>query len=224
MQIHKVIRSKFLKSWSDQVFLCPFVVRIECCWIAKFDYQWDADQGIHHLRSCSVCPPIPGKDRQPAGVLCKDLDDMLKYHTASEAVSLTDLLLMSGSTSPPPGFHMLVQYVATFCHLHSVPLAQPQLRRHDQQILDISQARILAHGHKSLVVQLGEENAVYKVQCSQGRSLLRVCSRTYMHKKALHLLLQVLVCRCTINGSPMVLSQQCMLCRLHNSGWLRMNS
>jgi len=140
MQIHKVIRSKFLKSWSDQVFLCPFVVRIECCWIAKFDYQWDADQGIHHLRSCSVCPPIPGKDRQPAGVLCKDLDDMLKYHTASEAVSLTDLLLMSGSTSPPPGFHMLVQYVATLCHLHSVPLAQPQLRRYDQQILDISQA------------------------------------------------------------------------------------
>ena len=116
--------------------------------------------------SCSVCPPIPGKDMQPASVLCKDLDDMLKYFSASEPVSLTDLLLMTGSATPTPGFHMLVQYVATLCHLQSVPVVQPQLRFYDQQTLDISQARILAHGHKSLVVQLGEENAVYKVHCT----------------------------------------------------------
>ena len=164
MQIHKVIKSKFLKAGSDQVFLCPFVVRIECCWIAKFDYQWDADQGKHHLRSCSVCPPIPGKDFHPAGVLCRHLDDMLEHFHAATAVSLSDLLLVSGDPSPPPGFHMLVQYVATLCHLHSVPIVQPQLCCEDGHLLDISQARILSHGHKSLVVQLGDANFVYKVR------------------------------------------------------------
>ena len=116
--------------------------------------------------SCSVCPPIPGKDVQPESVLCQELDDMLKHISATEAVSLTDLLLMAGSASSTPGFHMLVQYVATICHLQSVPVVQPQLRLHDQQTLDVSQVHILAHGQKSLVVQLGRENAVYKVQCT----------------------------------------------------------
>ena len=159
MQIHKVIRSKFLKPGSDGEFLCAFVVRIECWWFAKLDYHWDADCDTHRLESCSVCPPIPDNDQQPAGVLCHNLDDMLKHYTASRAVSLTDLLLMSDSTLPPPGFHMLVQYVATLCHLSSVAPVQPRLRRHDQQIVNISQAQILAHGHKSLVIQLGEEDA-----------------------------------------------------------------
>ena len=177
LQLHKVLRSRFLRPGQDQVFFCPFIVRIECCWIAKFDYEWVADLGRHRLMSCSVCPPIPGKDVQPEGVLCQELDDMLKHISGSEAVSLTDLLLMTGSASPTPGFHMLVQYVATLCHLQSVPVVQPQLRLHDQQTLDISQVRILAHGHKSLVVQLGTENAVYKVQCTCTiQSVSRVCA------------------------------------------------
>ena len=109
LQLHKVLRSKFLRPGRDHVFLCPFIVRVECCWIAKFEYQWDAGLGTHRLMSWSVCPPVPGKDVQPEGVLCHALDDMLKHVSASEAVSLTDLLSMAGSVSPTPGFHMLVQ-------------------------------------------------------------------------------------------------------------------
>ena len=83
---------------------------------------------------------------------------------------------MAGDPAPTPGFHMLVRYVATLCHLHSVPKVQFQLKLHNQQTLDTSQARVLAHGHKSLVLQLGNEDAVYKVRpshadvciCSQG--------------------------------------------------------
>ena len=112
----------------------------------------------------------------PSGVLCKHLDDILTYFGASASVSLTDLLLMGGDTAPTPGFHMLVQFVTTLCHRHSIPTAQFQLKPHNQQTLDTLQARVLAHGHKSLVLQLGNEDAVYKVRyshadvciCSQG--------------------------------------------------------
>ena len=112
----------------------------------------------------------------PSGVLCKHLDDMLTYFGASASVSLTDLLLMAGNPAPTPGFHMLVQYVATLCHLHSVPKVQFQLRLHNQQTLDTSQAHVLAHGHghKSLMLQLGNEDAVYKVRYAHAD----VCIRT----------------------------------------------
>lgn len=176
LQIHKIIRARYLTSGSDQVFLCPFVVRIECCWLAKFDYQWGANAGKHHLRSCSVCPPIPVGAERPASVLCNDLDSVLSYFTATEAVSLTDLLLMAGSASPTPSFHMLVQYVATLCRLHSVPQTQPQLRRQDQQVLDISELSVLVHGHKSLVVHLGDdEKYVYKVLLTHSRQHSVLC-------------------------------------------------
>jgi hypothetical protein len=54
----------------------------------------------------------------PYGVLCKQLDDVLTYFGASDSVSWNDMLLMAGDASPTPGFLMLVQYVATLCHLH----------------------------------------------------------------------------------------------------------
>lgn len=155
-----------LSSGRDQVFFCPLIVRIECCWIARFDYEWDSESRTHHLRSCCVCPTIPAKAMTPNGLLCNQLDDMLTYLGASDSVSLTHMLLMAGDASPTPGFLMLVQYIATLCHLHSVPIVQLQFKLHNQQTLDISQANALAYGHKSLVVQLGVEDAVYKVQCT----------------------------------------------------------
>ena len=89
---------------------------------------------------------------------------MLTHFAAQDIVSLTDMLLMAGDASPTPGFLMLVQYVATLCHLHSIAIVQLQFKLHNQQTLDISQAHVLAYGHKSLVVQLGVEDAVYKVR------------------------------------------------------------
>ncbi|DBB03418.1 TPA: hypothetical protein ACH3X3_010780 [Trebouxia sp. C0006] len=161
-KLHKVIRAKYLSPGRDQVFFCPFIVRIECCWIAKFEYDWDNETETHRLRSCCFCPPIPAKELPPYGVLCKQLDDMLTHFGAQDIVSLTDVLLMAGDASPTPGFLMLVQYVATLCHLHSIAIVQLQFKLHNQQTLDISQAHVLAYGHKSLVVQLGVEDAVYK--------------------------------------------------------------
>ncbi len=116
------------------------------------------------------------------GVLCKQLDDVLMYYRASDSVSLTDMLLMAGDASPTPGFLMLVQYVATLCHLHSIAIVQLQFRLYNQQTLDVSQAHVLAYGHKSLVVQLGVEDAVYKVQCTHALlSLVRICSQGIHH-------------------------------------------
>lgn len=126
------------------------------------------------MRSCCVCPPIPAKESPPYGVLCKQLDDMLTHFGAQDIVSLTDILLMAGDASPTPGFLMLVQYVATLCHLHSIAIVQLQFKLHSQQPLDISQAHVLAYGHKSLVVQLGVEDAVYKVSCTHAQ-LFFVC-------------------------------------------------
>lgn len=112
--------------------------------------SWDYAESAHQFQQ-KPCHLV---------VLCKHLDDMLTYYGASASVSLTDLLLMTGEPAPTPGFHMLVQYVATLCQLHSVPKVQFQLKLHNQQTLDTSQAHVLAHGHKSLVLQLGN------VRCS----------------------------------------------------------
>ncbi len=107
-----VIKTKYLRSGRDQTFFCPFVVCIECCWIARFEYNWDNETGEHRLRSCCVCPAIPAKDVAPDGTLCRRPDDDVStYLWDSDSVSLTDMLLMSCDASPPPGFLMLVQYV-----------------------------------------------------------------------------------------------------------------
>ena len=163
LQIHKVIRTRFLTPGRDQVFLCTFVVRIECCWIARLDYKWDPDSCQHDLATCCVCPAIPASRLPPSSVLCNRLDDMLDLLFDRDHISLTDLLLMSGSASPTPGFVMLVRYVASLCQLHSIPIAQPRFRLYNNQTLDFSQAQVLAYGHKSLVVRVGQEDAVYKV-------------------------------------------------------------
>jgi len=129
---------------------------------------WNSDTGEHRLRSCCVCPAIPAKDTPPDGTLCKRLDDVLTCLWESDSVSLTDMLLMTGDASPTPGFIMLVQYVASLCHLHSIPTVQLQFKLHNQQTLDVSQAHVLAYGHKSMVVQLGVEDAVYKVHSTHA--------------------------------------------------------
>ncbi|DBA81243.1 TPA: hypothetical protein ACH3X2_007055 [Trebouxia sp. C0005] len=94
---------------------------------------------------------------------CKHLDDVLTYLGASDSVSLTDMLLMAGDASPTPGFCMLVQYAATLCHLHAIPVVQLQFKMYNQQALDVSQAQVLVYGHKTMLVQLGVEDAVYKI-------------------------------------------------------------
>ena len=111
------------------------------------------------------------------GVLCKHLEDVLMYYGAADSVSLTGMPLMAGRCVSTLGFLTLVQYVATLCHLHSIAIDQLQFRLCNQQILDVSQAHFLAYGHKSLVVQLGAEDAVYKVQCTHALlSPVLVCS------------------------------------------------
>lgn len=158
------------------MFLCTFVVRIECCWIARLDYKWDADSCKHDLATCCVCPAIPANQIPPTSVLCNRLDDMLELLVDKDHITLTDLLLMSGTASPTPGFVMLVQYVASLCQLHSIPVAQPQFKLYNNQTLDFSQAQVLAYGHKSLVVRLGQEDAVYKV-FSSCNTVECICSQ-----------------------------------------------
>ncbi len=48
--------------------------------------------------------------------------------------------------------------------------------------LDVSQAHFLAYGRKSLVVQLGVEDAVSKVQCTHALlSLVLICCQGIYH-------------------------------------------
>jgi len=64
----------------------------------------------------------------------------------------------------------------------SIAIVQLQFRLYNQQTLDVSQAHVLAYGHKSLVVQLGVEDAVYKVQCTHALlSLVLICSQGIPH-------------------------------------------
>ncbi len=62
-------------------------------------------------------------------------------------------------------------------------MVQLQFKLHNQQTLDVSQACVLAYGHKSMVLQLGLEGAVYKVH-------LYSCSAAccvYLHKPSIAL-------------------------------------
>ena len=154
----------------------------------------------------------------PYGVLCKQLDDVLTHFGAQDNVSLTDMLLMAGDASPTPGFLMLVQYVATLCHLHSIATVQLQFKLHNQQMLDISQPHVLAYGHKSLVVQLGMEDAVYKVRCTYAvLFLVSTCSHS------IHNVLSEDWYDCIV-----ALHSYCqgggVSCRLLTISWLRTNS
>lgn len=56
LQLYEVIKVKFLWSGHDAVFFCPFVVRIECCWIAKFDFSMEGcDQDTYP----EIMPSLP---------------------------------------------------------------------------------------------------------------------------------------------------------------------
>ena len=148
----------------------------------------------------------------PTSVLCNRLDDMLELLVDKDHISLTDLLLMSGSASPTPGFVMLVQYVASLCQLHSIPVAQPQFRLYNNQTLDFSQAQVLAYGHKSLVVRLGQEDAVYKV-FSSCSTVERICSQAVLDT------LFNPFSGCMAASSFQPLPSWLYGCRLHTNSW-----
>ncbi len=85
-----------------------------------------------------------------------------------------------------------------------------------QQMLDVSQAHFLAYGHKSLVVQLGVQDAVYKAQCMHAPlSLVLICSQ------GIHRFLLDLLCD---GCGTLPLSIWRYELQLHTINWFRMKS
>ena len=153
-KLHKIIRSKLLKTGAGGTFLCTFLNRIECIWFAKYEYD-----STDRLISFHVAPEIPAKDLKPSAQICPHLDSILEYRPPDENVMLADLLDLKALF----GFRCLTRYMDTLCRMNDVPIIPIAFMTKDETYLDMEQARIVARGMKSLIIQVGEEDAVLKV-------------------------------------------------------------
>lgn len=154
-KLHKVIRAKFLEDGVGGTFLTTFLNRIECIWFARFEYGTDK-----RMIRCQMAPEIPAKGLKPFVQICPGLDDICdNYEGDIETIKLVDLL----DKETPFGFGYLTRYIDTLCRMNDVPISPVAFMKHDDVALDMKEARIVARGGKSLIIQVGEENAVLKV-------------------------------------------------------------
>lgn len=153
-KLHNVIRAKLLKDGVGGTFLTAFLNRIECIWFARFEYGPDC-----RMIRCRVAPQIPAKGLMPFAQICPRLDAILEDHSGDKNVMLVDLLELEA----PDGFRCLTRYIDTLCKMNDVPLIPVAFTKHDGVVLDMEEARTVARGGKSLIIQVGEENVVLKV-------------------------------------------------------------
>ncbi|KAG0580507.1 hypothetical protein KC19_4G178500 [Ceratodon purpureus] len=153
-KLHNIIRAKLLKEGAGGTFLCTFLNRIECIWFAKLEYDSE-----RRMIRCQVAPQIPAKGLMPSAQICPRLDEILDDNPSDKDVMLADLL----DREPPSGFRCLTRYIDTLCRMNDVPIIPVAFMTDDGTCLDMEQARIVARGSKSLIIQVGEEDAVFKV-------------------------------------------------------------
>ena len=63
----------------------------------------------------------------------------------------------------PLGFRYMTRYIDTLCDLKGVSINDAVFKTYNGDIIDMREARIIARGGKSLILQVGEEHAVIKV-------------------------------------------------------------
>ena len=111
------------------------------------------------MTRCQMAPEILAKGLNPFAHICPGLDDILDNLPGNKSVMLVDLL----DLETPFGFRCLTRYIDTLCRMNDVPINPVAFTKHDGVILDMEEARIVARGGKSLIIQVREENAVLKV-------------------------------------------------------------
>jgi hypothetical protein len=110
---------------------------MEYVWFVEFDFASDGQ-----LLRCRVSPHFPFRGSSITGnVLCA----LAGLEMCSTLAELLD-------SSPTAGFSLLSRYTDTLASIHALPITPLQLLQADGQVLDLSQAQILAQGQHSLVL------------------------------------------------------------------------
>jgi hypothetical protein len=157
-KLHKIIVTKLLKPGVGGDFLCTFLNRIECVWFVQFVYEWK--DGTHSLSCLRVIPEIPEKGIVPCAQICPSLDDILEKVDVSQDVKLSDVL---DSKEPSYGFRCLMRYVDTLCIMNGVPIVPLAFVGSGGERYDMEGAHIINRGRKSLIIQMGHKDEVFKV-------------------------------------------------------------
>lgn len=133
--------------------LCTFAGRMEYIWFV--DMWFDANGQVIQ---CRVAPHFPQRGTSITdNILCP-----LRH------IDSCDNLLHLLDDRPTTGFTLLVRYADTLASIHSLPLTPLTLLKENGEIVDISEAQVLAHGHHSLVIQPSlTSNFVIKISKSQ---------------------------------------------------------
>ncbi|EFJ09131.1 hypothetical protein SELMODRAFT_428378 [Selaginella moellendorffii] len=131
-----------------------FGERVERLWFALFTYRENGD-----VESLKVAPEFPTSPRWDRKNLLFDVAPHLNVENISQA-TLQDVV----SLKPEPGFKLLVRYVDTVCSRLNIPLAPIQLHRHhDNFEINVTEAKVIGVGGRSIVLRKGSSSSVIKV-------------------------------------------------------------
>ncbi|EFJ06941.1 hypothetical protein SELMODRAFT_448637 [Selaginella moellendorffii] len=131
-----------------------FGERVERLWFALFTYKENGD-----VESLKVAPEFPTSPRWDRKNLLFDVAPHLNVENISQA-TLQDVV----SLKPEPGFKLLVRYVDTVCSRLNIPLAPIQLHRHhDNFEINVTEAKVIGVGGRSIVLRKGSSSSVIKV-------------------------------------------------------------
>jgi hypothetical protein len=137
-----------------------FMSRCQYLWLVELN--WDKSEGVWKLNSCRVAPSFTpaGTRIQPNGVLLRrhEWNVMLQdLQLCSSVVGLSKLVLWANddTAAPPAGFRILSAYSDKLASIHQLPKTTLQLKYEERSTADdITEARIVGQGHRSLVIRV----------------------------------------------------------------------
>ncbi|CAL8469124.1 g8665 [Coccomyxa elongata] len=130
---------------------CQYVWFLELQWQRIGWPEWE-------VQSCRVAPGIPeyrvlAEGQLMARLKWEEVEDELEKEAGQ--IGFSELMQWAnlGRSDPPPGFRYLSRYSDRLAALHNLQLSPVQLRSTDGTTCPLTDATVIAHGHRSLMLQ-----------------------------------------------------------------------
>ncbi|CAL8466526.1 g6062 [Coccomyxa elongata] len=130
-----------------------------CQYVWFLELQWQRSEWLEwEVQRCRVAPAIPEYKVLAEGELMarlkwEEVEDELEKEAGrigfSELVQWANL----GRSDPPPGFRYLSRYSDRLAALHNLQLSPVQLTCTDGTTCPLTDAAVIAHGHRSLMLR-----------------------------------------------------------------------
>jgi len=134
-----ILQNSPLHSPAPRSLLCSFCVRMEYVWFIKYSFNEGCE-----LVDIEVSPHFPSAGSTITDNIICPIKDIV-----NDSVNQLAHLLPA---APTPGFKYLVRYVESLCSQHSIIPVPLVFTRVNNEVIDMSAAQILAHGHHSIVI------------------------------------------------------------------------